>query len=32
MTEDVRDIYRRAEGVELDVSGLKEGKEFNVEQ
>ncbi len=25
MTDDVRDIYRRAEGEELQVQGLKEG-------
>jgi len=26
MTDDVRDIYRRAEGEELVVKGLKEGE------
>jgi Rab GDP dissociation inhibitor len=32
MTEDVRDVYRRAEGKELVVEGLKEGQQFNVEE
>ena len=28
MTDDVRDIYRRAEGEELKVEGLKEGQQL----
>ena len=32
MTDDVRDIYRRAEGEELQVQGLKEGEGLVAEE
>lgn len=32
MTDDVRDIYRRAEGEELKVEGLKEGQNLVAEE
>jgi Rab GDP dissociation inhibitor len=32
MTDDVRDIYRRAEGEELKVEGLKEGQQLVQEE
>lgn len=32
MTDDVRDIYRRAEGEELVVQGLKEGQGLEYEE
>ena len=32
MTDDVRDIYRRAEGEELRVEGLKEGQNLVAEE
>jgi len=31
-TDDIKDIYRRAEGEELVVEGLREGANFNVEE
>jgi len=31
-TDDIKDIYRRAEGQELVVEGLREGANFNVEE
>lgn len=31
-TDDIKDIYRRAEGHELVVEGLREGQNFNVEE
>jgi len=31
-TDDIKDIYRRAEGQELVVEGLREGHNFNVEE
>jgi hypothetical protein len=30
--DDIKDIYRRAEGQELVVEGLREGSNFNVEE
>ena len=30
--DDIKDIYRRAEGEELVVEGLREGANFNVEE
>ena len=30
--DDIKDIYRRAEGHELVVEGLREGANFNVEE
>lgn len=32
MTDDVRDIYKRAEGEELKVQGLKEGESLATEE
>lgn len=32
VTDDVRDVYRRAEGQELVVEGLKEGENVVAEQ
>ena len=32
MTDDVRDIYRRVEGEELKVEGLKEGQGLSYEE
>jgi Rab GDP dissociation inhibitor len=32
MTEDVRDVYRRAEGKELVVEGLKDGQQLVAEE
>ena len=32
MTDDVRDVYRRAEGEELKVEGLKEGQNIVAEE
>jgi Rab GDP dissociation inhibitor len=32
MTDDVRDVYRRAEGEELKVEGLKEGQQLAAEE
>lgn len=30
--DDIKDIYKRAEGQELVVEGLREGANFNVEE
>jgi hypothetical protein len=32
VADDIKDIYRRAEGQELVVEGLREGANFNVEE